>query len=121
MLGAKVPAAPLTSVVLVCRCTARGAWSATGAVEQWRRGACPPGVRVLGVVAVDASPRRPPRLATERLYVMRGWVPYVWRFGWVEELLAADEPRDVGLPPDVAALAAAVGRLIGEGLREQAR
>ncbi|WP_239098452.1 hypothetical protein [Micromonospora qiuiae] len=64
--------------------------------------------KVLGVVAVAASPRKPPRIATERLQLLRGWAPEVWRIGWVDALLAADDPCDVGASPDVEALRNAI-------------
>jgi hypothetical protein len=108
------PGWPTTAVVLVCRATATGTWAATGAVEQWRRGGAPPGTQVLGLVAVAGSAHRPPRIATERLQLLGGWVPHVWRMGWVEALLAAHDPLDIGTPPDVAALGAALTQRIGE-------
>ncbi|MFY1599854.1 hypothetical protein [Micromonospora sp. WMMD737] len=96
---------PPAQVVLVCRLSAHGMWAATGAIEQWRRRAGMSGATtVLGVVAVAASSRRPPRIATERLHLLSGWAPRVWRVGWVDALLAADDPADVGTPPDVDAL-----------------
>ncbi|MFG1955049.1 hypothetical protein [Micromonospora sp. NPDC048830] len=108
------PAMPPTHVVLVCRASAAGTWAATGAIEQWRS---TPGMhsltKVLGVVAVAASPRRPPRIATERLQLLRGWAPEVWRVGWVDALLAADDPRDVGASPDVEALRNAIWQKVG--------
>lgn len=106
---ALTPAMPTAQVVLVCRVSAHGTWAATGAVEQWRRRAgMSHTTSVLGVVAVAASPRRPPRIATERLQLLGGWVPKVWRVGWVDALLAVDDPRDVGVPPDVEALRTAI-------------
>ncbi|MEU1842266.1 hypothetical protein [Micromonospora sediminicola] len=97
--------APMINVVLVCRASAAGTLAATGAVEQWRRRAVPAHVRVQGVVAVAASPKRPPRIVNERLQLLGGWVPNVWRVGWQEVLLAADLPTDLGVPPpDIAAL-----------------
>ncbi|TDB80178.1 hypothetical protein E1182_09925 [Micromonospora sp. KC721] len=102
------PEMPPTHVVLVCRASASGTWAATGAVEQWRRPGMSSLMKVLGVVAVAASPRRPPRIATERLQLLAGWVPHVWRVGWVDALLAADDPRDVGAAPDVDALRTAI-------------
>ncbi|WP_432832718.1 hypothetical protein [Dactylosporangium sp. CA-092794] len=98
------PGWPPAQVVLVCRATALGVLAATAAVEQWRRGAAPPGTRVLGVVVVAASARRPPRRALERVRLLAGWVPALWRVRWVEEYLAADNPRDLGVPPEVAAM-----------------
>jgi hypothetical protein len=95
---------PMIDVVLVCRASAAGTWAASGAIEQWRRRAAPTHVRVRGVVAVAASPRKPPKIAAERLQLLAGWVPSLWRVGWQEVLLAADEPTDVGVPHDVAAL-----------------
>jgi hypothetical protein len=64
------------------------------------------------VVAVAASARRPPKIVTERLQLLGGWVPAIWRVGWQEVLLAADEPTDVGVPLDVAALRDAVRKAI---------
>lgn len=97
-------------VVLVCRMTADGTWAATAAVRQWRqkadelatRNAIPP--QLLGVAAVAASPRRPPKLAADRLRMLAGWVPAIWRIGWVDALLGTDEPLSIGIPPDVDAL-----------------
>ncbi|MGN9774826.1 hypothetical protein ACTMS0_03450 [Micromonospora sp. H33] len=107
------PAMPAANVVLVCRASAQGAWAATGAIEQWRRRAGMTGVtKVVGVVAVAASPRRPPRIATERLQLLRGWAPQIWRVGWVDALLAADDPRDVGAPPEVEALRNAIWQTV---------
>ncbi|WP_307854747.1 hypothetical protein [Micromonospora sp. C31] len=107
------PAMPPAQVVLVCRLSAHGTWAATGAIEQWRRRAGISGTTtVLGVVAVAASPRRPPRIATERLQLLGGWAPQVWRVGWIDALLAADDPRDVGTPPDVETLRHALAQKI---------
>jgi hypothetical protein len=106
------PGWPTVQVVLVCRATATGTWAATGAVEQWRRKGAPPGTQLAGLVAVAASTRRPPRIAVERLHLMGGWVPNVWRLGWVEAYLAADDPADVGVAPDVATLRHAVARAV---------
>lgn len=107
------PATPPAHVVLVCRATASGTWAATGAIEQWRRRSGMPGpVGVLGVVAVAASPRRPPRIVTDRLHLLRGWAPAVWNVGWVDALLAADDPHDVGASPDIEALRHAIRQKI---------
>ncbi|MEV0005861.1 hypothetical protein AB0H28_26750 [Micromonospora sp. NPDC050980] len=102
------PTMPVSNVVLVCRASASGTWAATGAIEQWRRRTGMSRINVLGVVAIAASPRRPPRIATERLDLLRGWAPQLWRVGWVDALLAADDPRDVGASPDVEALRNAI-------------
>lgn len=102
------PAMPRTHVVLVCRATASGTWAATGAIEHGRRPGMSGLYKVLGLVAVAASPRRPPRIATERLQLLRGWTPEVWRIGWVDALLAADDPHDVGASPDIEALRTAI-------------
>jgi hypothetical protein len=92
---------PPTNVVLVCRGTAKGAQAACGAVDQVRRNAAPAGVNVLGIVVVAASIRRPPRRAADRIRLLDGWVPKVWRVPWIEEYLAVDDPREVGAPPEV--------------------
>jgi hypothetical protein len=99
-----VEGCPPMQVVLVCRVTASALWAATGAVHQWKRHALPPSIRVVGLVGVAASARKPPRRAAERLRLLAGWLPAVWRVGWVEELLAVDHASDIGVPPDVAAL-----------------
>lgn len=106
------PAWPIAEVVLVCRASATGVLAATGAVEQWRRRAAPPQARVRGLVAVAASPRRPPKIVLERLQLLSGWLPALWRVGWQEALLAADDPTDVGTPPDVAALRDSIVRVM---------
>lgn len=97
-------------MVLVCRASATGTWAATGAVEQWAAKRLPHGVNLLGLVAVAASDRKPPAVVADRLKLFAGWLPAVWRVDWVETLLAADNPRDVGMPPDVEALRHAIGR-----------
>jgi hypothetical protein len=103
------PDSPPVVVVLVCRETARGTWAATGAVEQWRSGNIPGHTRLAGIVAIPASHRRSPRVALERLQLLAGWVPALWRLRWVEEYLATDDPGDLGNPPpDVVALRGAV-------------
>lgn len=120
-MGANWPMVPpdwrIQPVVLVARATAAGMHAAAGAVEQWRRRATT-NVRVLGLVVVDASPRRPPKIVTDRLQLLAGWVPHLWRVGWVETLLAADYPLDVGVPPDVETVGRALHRiLINEGVQ----
>ena len=107
-----IPGWPAPQVVLVCRATATGALAATGVVEQWRRQPVLSGTKILGLVTVEASARRPPRRAAERLQMLAGWIPAKWRVGWVEEYLAADDPRELGIPPDVAALRHALDRAL---------
>jgi hypothetical protein len=99
-------------VVLVARGSAAGIRAASGAVEQWRsRGVT--NVRVLGLVVVAASPKRPPKIVTERLQLLAGWLPKsIWHVGWMEALLAADNPADVGVPPDVQALRRGLDRIL---------
>jgi hypothetical protein len=113
--GAAWPTPPpgeAVRAVLVCRATATGVRAATVAVEQWKRQSVPAGTRVLGVVAVAASASRPPRRAAERLRLLAGWVPATWRVAWVEEYLAADDARELGLPPDVATIRHALNRAL---------
>ncbi|MER7164919.1 hypothetical protein ABT336_02420 [Micromonospora sp. NPDC000207] len=106
---ALTPDMPSAQVVLVCRATATGTWAATGVIEQWkRRHGVSRLTDVVGVVAVAASARRQPKIVTDRLRLLGGWTPNLWRIGWVEALLAADDPRDVGVPPDVEALRHAI-------------
>lgn len=116
------PGWPTAPVLLVCRSHARGLWAATGVVEQWARGQVPPGTRLLGLVVVAASERSDSGRAADRLRVLRGWLPQLqtvdghrpalWRIGWVQTLLAVDDPLDVGIPPDVDALRHALARLL---------
>ncbi|MFV2021725.1 hypothetical protein [Micromonospora sp. LOL_023] len=106
------PTMPRTHVVLVCRASAAGTWAATGAIEQWRRPGLANVMTLHGLVAVDASPRRPPRIATDRLRLLRGWAPHVWRVGWIDALLAADDPHDIGASPDIEALRTAIWQRI---------
>jgi hypothetical protein len=102
----------IQSVVLVARGSAAGIRAASGAVEQWRTKRVT-GVRVLGLVVVAASPKRPPKIVTERLQLLAGWLPStIWRVGWTETLLAADNPSDVGVPPDVQALRHGLDRIL---------
>lgn len=114
-MGAAWPAVPpewrIQPVMLVARGSAAGMRSATGAVEQWRRRAVT-NVRVMGLVVVDASPKRPPKIVTERLQLLAGWLPSIWRVGWVETFLAADDPLDVGVPPDVQTVRHALERIL---------
>ncbi|OJF14557.1 hypothetical protein BG844_09110 [Couchioplanes caeruleus subsp. caeruleus] len=106
-MGAAWPQVPpdwrIQPVVLVARGSASGLRAATGAAEQWRARAVA-NVRVLGLVVVAASPKRPPKVVTERLQLLGGWLPTILRVGWVDALLAADNPLDVGVPPDVEAV-----------------
>jgi hypothetical protein len=99
--------APVQPVVLVARGSASGTWAAMGAVEQ-SRARTVPGVRVLGIVVVAASPRRPPKVAADRVQLLAGWVPQVWRVGWHDALLAAEDAASVGMPPDVDKLRSAL-------------
>jgi hypothetical protein len=115
------PGWPPAQVVLVCRATAPGVLAATAAVEQWRRGAAPPGTRLLGVVVVAASARRPPRRALERIRLLAGWVPALWRVRWVEEYLAADDPREIGVPPEVAAIRHHLGAKLAPERKSRSR
>lgn len=102
----------IQSVVLVARATATGVRAASGAVEQWRSRRVT-NVRVLGLVVVAASAKRPPKIVTERLQLLAGWLPKtIWRVGWTEALLAADNPADVGVPPDVQALRQGLDRIL---------
>jgi hypothetical protein len=103
---------PVTNVVLVCRATASGAQAANGAIDQVRRHVAPPGVNVLGIAVVAASIRKPPRRAADRLRLLDGWVPKVWRLPWVEEYLAVDDPREIGAPPEVLKLQDDVSRAL---------
>jgi len=117
-LGARWPAVHQSwstqQIVLVTRATAAGMLAATGAVDQVR-GRQVPGVHVLGLVVVAGSPHRPPKVVTDRIALLTGWVSRVWRVGWCRELLAVDDPRDVGMPPDVDAVRAGLGRLLAAG------
>lgn len=116
-MGAAWPLVPpewrIQPVVLVARGSAAGTHAAVGAVEQWRRRAVS-NVRVMGLVVVAASPKRPPKIVTERLQLLGGWLPSIWRVGWVETLLAADDPMDVGVPPDVQTVSHALERILNE-------
>jgi hypothetical protein len=117
-MGAAWPQVPpdwrIQSVVLVARASAAGIRAAEGAVEQWRTRRVP-NVRVLGLVVVGASPKRPPKIVTERLQLLGGWMPSIWRVGWVETFLAADDPMDVGVPPDVQAVRHGLDGILNEG------
>ena len=116
---APAPDSPTAVVILVCRATARGTWAATGAVEQSNSGNIPPNIHLAGVVTIPASGQRPPRIATERLRLLAGWAPALWRVGWVEDL-ATDDPRDVGRPsPDMATLQRLAMRAVDTTLGRQ--
>lgn len=117
---APAPDSPTAVVILVCRATARGTWAATGAVEQWHSRNTPPNIHLAGLVTIPASAQRPPRIATERLRLLAGWVPALWRVGWVEEYLATDVPRDLGTPPpDMATLQRLAMRAVDTKLGRQ--
>jgi hypothetical protein len=116
-----IPGNPPIWVVLVCRASASGALAATGAVEQWRRQPNLADIKIVGVVSVAASARKPPRRATERLRMLSGWVPAWWRVGWTEEYLAADDPRTLGMSPDVAALHHALSRTLSRAITSTSR
>jgi hypothetical protein len=103
---------PTQQVVLVARASAAGLYAAAGAVEQARGGHKVFGVRVLGLVVLAATPKRAPKVVTDRIKLLSGWVPHLWQVGWVPALLAVDDPRDVGVPPDVDALRAALGHVL---------
>jgi hypothetical protein len=111
-----IPGNPPIRVVLVCRASASGALAATGAVEQWRRQPNLADTKIVGVVSVAASARKPPRRATERLRMLSGWVPAWWQVGWIEEYLAADHPRTLGMSPDVATLHHALSRTLSRAI-----
>jgi hypothetical protein len=117
---APAPDSPTAVVILVCRATARGTWAATGAVEQWHSGNISPNIHLAGLVTIPASAQRPPRIAMERLRLLAGWVPTLWRVGWVEEYLATDVPRDLGTPPpDMATLQRLAMRAVDTKLGRQ--
>ena len=105
-------------VTLVARATAVGLHAATAAVEQWKQRAVP-GVRVLGLVVVAASPKRPPKVVTERVQLLQGWLPELWRVGWIETALAADDPLDIGVPPDVETVRHALSRILNHEVGEK--
>jgi hypothetical protein len=105
------PTWPNQPVVLVARASAAGTWAAAGAVDQWRNRLAG-GVRVLGLVLVDASPRRAPKIVADRLQLLGGWVPQLWRVGWQDALLAVEDPRAIGMPPDVQAVQAALAGVV---------
>jgi hypothetical protein len=116
-MGAAWPQVPpewrIQPVVLVARASAAGLRAAEGAVEQWRTRRVL-NVRTMGLVVVSASPKRPPKIVTERLQLLEGWMPSIWRVGWLETFLAADDPMDVGVPPDVQAVRHALDGILNE-------
>jgi hypothetical protein len=81
---------PPGGVLLVTRESATGLSTATKAAASVQRGNVPDWLEVLGLVVVAAGPARPPKLVRERLDLVAGWMPKVWRIPWVPELLAID-------------------------------
>lgn len=108
--AAPAPGAPM-SVVLVCRLSATGTYAAAARVEHLKRH-IPLGMQLLGLVGVAASPKRAPKAVLDRWKLISGWVPEVWRVGWVEAYLAVDDPVTVGPHPDMEALRHHLGRAI---------
>ena len=77
-------------VLLVTRESATGLATATKAAAAVQNEKVPDWLEVLGLVVVAASPARPAKLVRERLDLVAGWFPQVWRIPWVPELLAID-------------------------------
>lgn len=92
----QLQAAP-AGLLLVARLSASGMRAAAAAAETCLSPHLPQGLRLLGLVVVAAEPgRRPPQLARERLELVTGWVPAVFRVPWVPLALAIDtDPASV--------------------------
>ncbi|GAA4947092.1 hypothetical protein [Actinoplanes utahensis] len=69
----------MRQLIPVARGSASGMWAVMGTVKQARTRKIP-AVRALGLV-VAASSHRPPKAVTDRVRLMPGWVPAVWRIG----------------------------------------
>jgi len=78
-------------LLLVARLSAWGMRTAAAAAETCLSPRMPHELRLLGLVVVAAEPgRRVPQLARERLDLVAGWVPAVYRMPWVALALGVD-------------------------------
>jgi hypothetical protein len=93
------------AVVLVCRTHLSGLVAAQDAVQQWRGGSAPDGVRVVGVVAVADAPGRLARAQTSELARLTASAPALWRIPWFERLRAVDDVGRLPRPEAVVRLA----------------
>lgn len=91
-------------IVLVCRSTAAGTAAAMHVL-----GYCDdpdhPSPPLLGVAVIADCARKPPKVVTERLKIWRGSMS-VWHLDFIEALRSVSDPREVGRPPQYAAMAA---------------
>jgi hypothetical protein len=113
----QVRAAP-AGLLLVARLSAWGMRSAAAAAETCLGPRLPPELRLLGLIVVAAEPgRRMPQLARERLELVAGWLPAVYRMPWVSMTLGVDpdsvarcEPLRRAIPKDLIELVSATTR-----------
>jgi hypothetical protein len=95
---------PAAAVVVCCRASASGTAAAGPILGRW----ADPSLqmpRLLAVAVTAAAPgSRRPALVRERLRAWRQWGLPVFEIPWYADLLAVDDPAQVGQPPAVAAL-----------------
>jgi len=98
-------------VVLVARTHAAGLQAAQRAAAHWASGTLPPGIDLVGLVAVADAPGRLPRPLRELLDLVGGGLPRVWPLPWIEALRLGEPPDHAVLPRAYRLLAADLARL----------
>ena len=114
------PRATPAALLLVARLSAWGMRAAAIAAETCLGPRMPPGLHLMGLVAVAAEPgRRVPQIARERLELVSGWLPAVWRVPWVPVALATDpdnvaqcEPLRRAIPQELTELIGSITRSV---------
>lgn len=99
--------------MLCCRSSASGTADAGALLGRW----ADPSVRLprlLAVVVTAAAPgSRRPALVRDRIRAWKAWgVAPVWEVPWYADLLAVDDPAQVGCPPAIGTLAEHLGNLL---------
>ncbi|MFE0588397.1 hypothetical protein [Micromonospora echinospora] len=108
-LGCRWPDAALAEpaqVMVVARTNADGLRAASRALNALRQGQHPPGMRLVGLVAVADAPGRLPAALARRIRVLRSVAP-VHRVPWLPPLRVGRSPRP--LPKELIRLATLVG------------
>jgi hypothetical protein len=101
--------------LLVARGSATGLDIATRAAAALHNGQVPPWLEVAGLVVVAAAPGKPHQLIRQRVRLVGGWMPQVWRVPWVPELIYTDVDLVKYCRPYKAAIPASLFRLQSMG------